>query len=206
MSIAATEDLAREYAVRIRPLLPQAKRAYGARSQNTPAHVASREYTRLLVEYYDRGGSLTQLAKELEVAYAGLRRRVVMRDVEVSSIRPKARGSMEGVPEAAARILAAKSIGVDAYHDQLAEEYQSGISLAGIARELGLSSSAPLYYGVQRSLQRHGKTTADAAFRVAPPTPAPETPASSGPITEPALSVVKTEYLQEEQEVFEPGE
>jgi len=159
MSTTSTDDLTLEYANRIRPLLPAAKRAYGSRTQTTPAHEASREYTLLLVEFHERGGSLTDLARELGVAYAGLRRRVVMRNVEVSSVRPKARGSLEGVPDAAVRILAAKTISVDAYHDQLAQEYRAGISLAGIARELGLSSSAPLYYGVQRSLQRHGITS-----------------------------------------------
>ena len=150
----------------IRPLLPLAKKAYGSRSQNTPAHDASREYTRLLVEFHERGGSLTDLAKTLDVAYAGLRRRVVMRNVTVSTVRPKTRGTLVGVPDAVSRILAAKSIGVDAYHDQLAEEYRAGISLAGIARQMGLSSSAPLYYGVQRSLQRHGVLDEFAATRI----------------------------------------
>ena len=152
----AVTELVEEYAAKIRPLLPLAKKAYGSRSQTSPAHEASREYTRLLVEYHSLGGPLTELAKELGVAYAGLRRRVVMRNVNVSSVRPRARGTTVGVPEAATRILAAKSLGVDAYHDQLAAEYQAGISLAGIARELGLYSSAPLYYGVQRSLQKRG--------------------------------------------------
>jgi hypothetical protein len=79
---------------------------------------------------------------------------------------------MEGVQEAVQRIQAAKSIGVDAYHDQLAAEYRSGISLAGIARELGLYSSAPLYYGVQRSLQRHGIIDENAtSVRVSPTMP-----------------------------------
>lgn len=161
-TVSENTDLTMEYAERIRPLLPLAKRAYGSRTQTTPNHDASREYTRLLVEFHDKGGSLTALAKELGVAYAGLRRRVVMRNVDVSSVRPKARGSMEGLDAAVTRILAAKSISVDAYHDQLAEEYRNGISLAGIARELKLSSSAPLYYGVQRSLQRHGVISATA--------------------------------------------
>lgn len=156
MSSTTTDEIVKEYAEKIRPLLPLAKRAYGSRTQTTPAHDASREYTRLLVEFHTGGGSLTDLSKELGVAYAGLRRRVVMRNVQVSSVRPKARGTIVGITEASERILAAKSISVDAYHDQLAEEYRSGISLAAIARELGLSSSAPLYYGVQRSLQRHG--------------------------------------------------
>jgi transposase-like protein len=172
MSSIATDSLVQEYAEKIRPLLPLAKKAYGSRTQDTPAHSASREYTRLLVEFHELGGPLTELAKELGVAYAGLRRRVVMRNVSVSSVRSKPRGSMEGVQEAVQRIQAAKSIGVDAYHDQLAAEYRSGISLAGIARELGLYSSAPLYYGVQRSLQRHGIIDENAtSVRVSPTMP-----------------------------------
>jgi hypothetical protein len=51
--------------------------------------------------------------------------------------------------------MRAKARDVDTYHDQLAEEYKSGISLSNLAKEMGLSSAAPLYYGVQRSLQRN---------------------------------------------------
>ena len=47
-----------------------------------------------------------------------------------------------------------KQKSVDDYHDQLAKEYQAGISLSNLAKAMGLSSAAPLYYGVQRSLQR----------------------------------------------------
>jgi hypothetical protein len=52
-------------------------------------------------------------------------------------------------------VLNAKAQNVDAYHDQLAEEYRNGISLSNLAKEMGLSSAAPLYYGVQRSIQRN---------------------------------------------------
>lgn len=146
--------LVEEYRDKIEPLLPLATKAYGSREQKTPAHDASREYTRLLAEYQARGGSLPQLAKALHVAYAGIRRRVVMRDVSVSSVKPRMRGKSEDLNAAAARVRAAKAVSVDAYHDQLAAEFENGASLGGLARMLGVSSAAPLYYGVQRSLQR----------------------------------------------------
>ena len=141
----------------IEPILPLAKKAYGSREQTTPAHDASREYTRLLTEFHTKGGSLPQLAKELDVAYAGVRRRVVMQDVSVSTVKPRTRAKTEELSEAVIRVKTAKGLSVDEYHDQLAKEYESGVSLAALARSLGLSSAAPLYYGVQRSLQRRAE-------------------------------------------------
>ena len=150
------ENLVQEYKSKIEPILPLAKKAFGARSKSSPAHDASRQYTQLLIEYHKRGGSLPKLAKELKVAYAGLRRRVVMDNVAVSAI--KSQSSIKLTPrdyaEAASRIISCKKISVEAYHEQLAIEYKEGISLSRLAKELGLSSAAPLYYGVQRSLQR----------------------------------------------------
>jgi hypothetical protein len=52
-----------EYADLMAPLLPLAKKAYGSRNTNSPQHEASREYTRLLVDYYSKGGSLLKLAE-----------------------------------------------------------------------------------------------------------------------------------------------
>jgi len=147
-------DLISEYKSRIEPLLPLAKKAYGSRSQETPAHQASREYTRLLIEFYNRGGSLSALADSLDVAYAGVRRRVVMNDVVVSKVKPRMKPKTEGIEDSVSRIKAAKPGPVDQYHDAIAKEYENGVSLAAIARVMGLSSAAPLYYGVQRSLQR----------------------------------------------------
>ena len=141
----------------IEPILPLAKKAYGSREQTTPAHDASREYTRLLTEFHTKGGSLPQLAKELDVAYAGIRRRVVMKDVSVSTVKPRTRAKTEELVEAVSRVKTSKALSVDEYHDQLAKEYESGVSLAALARSLGLSSAAPLYYGVQRSLQRRAE-------------------------------------------------
>jgi len=150
-----TTELVEEYAQKIAPILPQAKKAYGRRSQTSPAHAASREYTRLLKEFYNKGGSLPLLAKKLNVAYAGVRRRVVMSDISVSAFKPKARVKDQDISAAAMRVKQAREKDGDLYHDQLAEEYKSGISLSNLAKELGLSSAAPLYYGVQRSLQRN---------------------------------------------------
>jgi hypothetical protein len=150
-------ELVEEYATKINPILTQAKQAYGARNQTSPAHEASREYTRLLTEFYNKGGSLPLLAKKLNVAYAGVRRRVVMNDISVSAFKPKVRIKNQDITAAAKRVRAAREKDGDLYHDQLAEEYQSGISLSNLAKELGLSSAAPLYYGVQRSLQRNSK-------------------------------------------------
>lgn len=151
----STNELIEEYAAKIEPILPMAKKAYGARNQISPAHDASREYTRLLKEFHARGGSLPKLAKRLDVAYAGVRRRVVMSNVAVSDIRPKVRLKDQDIKASANRVRFAKQQGVDRYHDQLADEYKKGISLSNLAKEIGLSSAAPLYYGVQRSMQRH---------------------------------------------------
>lgn len=151
------DDLVEEYALKIEPHLELAKKAYGARSIDSAEHQASREYTKLLVEYYEKGGSLSALGRRIKVSYPGIRRRVITSNVNVSTIRPQKRiptrdQDMFGAVE---RVKVAKQINADTYHDQLRKEYESGISLARLARELGLSSAAPLYYGVQRSLQRY---------------------------------------------------
>lgn len=148
--------LVEQYKALIEPLFPLAKRAYGSRNQNTPAHQASREYTRLLCEFYSLGGSLPELAKAINVAYPGIRRRVVMESVSISEIKPKRKANRSELPAAVERVKNAKQVGgVEAYHDQLAEEYKNGFSLQDLAKGLGLSSAAPLYYGAQRSLQKN---------------------------------------------------
>lgn len=150
-----TEQLLPEYVDRLRVLLPLAHKAYGSRTLSSPAHRASQEYTSLLREYYSRGGSLLALAKELEVAYAGLRRRVVTAEVAPREPRGHSLASPEEITAAANRVNGARQRGTEAYHAQLLEEYRSGISLGKLAKELGLSGSNPLYYGVHRAQQRY---------------------------------------------------
>jgi hypothetical protein len=149
-----SDTLVREYSGKLEKLLPLAKKAYGSRSNTSPAHDASRQYTNLLKEYYGKGGSLVAMASELGVAYAGLRRRVVTSDLPSLPPRKRSRMTPEETDQAINRIKSAKSKSTEDYHDQLAKEYDNGISLAKVASGLGLSSSQPLYYGVQRSRAR----------------------------------------------------
>jgi AraC-like DNA-binding protein len=149
-----SDTLVREYSGKLEKLLPLAKKAYGSRSNTSPAHDASRQYTNLLKEYYGKGGSLVAMASELGVAYAGLRRRVVTSDLPSLPPRKRSRMTPEETDQAVNRIKSAKAKSTEDYHDQLAKEYDNGISLAKVASGLGLSSSQPLYYGVQRSRAR----------------------------------------------------
>lgn len=148
------DNLVERYRLLIEPILELAKKAYGSRNQKTPAHEASREYTRLLIEFHSLGGSLPDLAKALKVAYPGLRRRVIMESVSISNIKPRRKAHKSEIPEAVERVKIAKQESASAYHKQLAIEYQNGFSLQDIAKGLGLSSAAPLYYGAQRALQK----------------------------------------------------
>lgn len=141
-----------EYEALIRPHVDLAKRAYGPKDQNTPAHTASREYTRLLVEFRDKGGSLISLADRLGVAYSGLRRRVFTADIPSVKTTRKQRSAIDKatIDEAVIRVRTARASGTPNYHRQLHEEFSSGIPMNLLARGLGISNAAPLYYGVQR--------------------------------------------------------
>lgn len=143
------------YAQAMEPLLPLARRAYGSRDIQSPQHDASREYTRLLVEFYNNGeGSLLDMAERLGVQYAGLRRRVVTSGVPTSSRRPRKKFPEEEYDAAVEEIQHAKTQGTYEYHLTLYKHWERGLSLTKIAKRLGLSSSNPLYYGVNRIKER----------------------------------------------------
>lgn len=146
------DKLIEEYAPKLAELLPLARKAYGSRDTVSPQHNASREYTRLLVEFYHRGGSLLQMASTLNVTYAGIRRRVITSEIPASTKKTRSKASPEEVMSSAARVVQAKSFGTEAYHDQIRYEYETlGISLTKLAKEMGLSSANPLYYAVART-------------------------------------------------------
>jgi hypothetical protein len=154
------EELVKEYAEKLKPLMPMAHKAYGAKNQKTPAHLASQEYTRLLKEFHSLDGSLLDLSQELGVAYSGVRRRVFTSDLEtLGSTRPRSAGKRlpEEVEASIERVRVAKSLGTIKYHAQLADEYMNGFSLGAIAKGLGITNAAPLYYGVQRHNLRKAK-------------------------------------------------
>jgi hypothetical protein len=151
MATAAPDKLLDTYAKKIKPILPLAKKAFGSRSHTTPAHNASRQYTQLLVEYYDKGGSLVAMANELGVAYAGIRRRILTADDVVVPSRKRSSLSEKETLAAIERVKKAKVKDVDSYHTQIAKEYEKGLSLAKLASGLGISSSQPLYWAVKRA-------------------------------------------------------
>lgn len=133
--------------------MPMAHKAYGAKDQKTPAHIASQEYTRLLKEFHSLNGSLLDLSQELGVAYSGVRRRVFTSELEslaATRVRGAAKRSPEEVEASIERVRVAKALGPIKYHAQLADEYANGFSLGAIAKGLGITNAAPLYYGVQR--------------------------------------------------------
>jgi transposase-like protein len=150
-------ELTVAYANKLKPMVHQARKACGLRTQDTPNHDVSRQYTALLREYYENGGNLVALAKELGVAYSGIRRRVFLSHVVVSSSngRKHSSATQEQTDEAIARVRRAKAVGTRQYHAQLATEYYvNGISLGKIAQGLGIKNASPLYYAVQRHQKR----------------------------------------------------
>lgn len=144
-------ELIDEYAPRLAELLPLAQRAYGSKNQITPNHDASREYTKLLAEYNRRGGSLTAMADRLGVSYSGIRRRVHTSDVPSIKRTRSIGGKIDAAQMEAAtqRVKIAKDISAGEYHKQLHAEFTAGIPMNLLARSLGISNAAPLYYGVQ---------------------------------------------------------
>jgi len=145
-------ELVNEYAPKLIELLPLARKAYGSRNTKSPQHDASREYTRLLVEYYTKGGSLIAIAQAVGVTYAGVRRRVTTSQLEPALKRSRSKATPQDLADAVARIKFAKNQSITEYHEALRREYEdNGISLTKIAKALGLSSANPLYYGVART-------------------------------------------------------
>lgn len=151
------DELVESYAAQIEPLLPLARRAYGSRDTISPQHDASREYTRLLVEFYNAGGSLLQLAARLDVTYAGMRRRITTANLTPMDGTSGQAHSEEEYEEALELISQAKRSSTSDYHNCLRDHHERGFSLSRIAKLLGLSSANPLYFGVQRSQMQNKK-------------------------------------------------
>ncbi len=149
------EEQTKEYADKLAALLPLARTAYGSRTTKSPQHDASREYTRLLIEFYSKGGSLLTMAKLLGVTYAGLRRRIMTDQITPHS-KAHSKATEQDIIDAVNRIKAAKaSEGTAGYHEALRKEFEDNkISLTKIAKVMGLSSANPLYYAVSRAKLR----------------------------------------------------
>jgi hypothetical protein len=146
------DELLNEYAELMTPLLPLAKKAYGSRATASPQHDASREYTRLLVEFYSKGGSLLQLAEHLSVTYAGIRRRIITAEIPAMPKGKSSKATGDMITRRAETLKAIQATGdTERYHEAIYHMYAvENISLAKIAKAMGLSSANPLYYAVAK--------------------------------------------------------
>jgi len=143
---AINESLVSEYAEQLRPLLPQARRAYGTQGPNSPARLASDEVNRLLLEYVNKGGNVTHLANELDgvISLAGLRRR--LRSARHGKLlgnfttsRKRGTKDPETVKAAATKIDTARHQSPAAYGKAVREVYQDNVSLSAVADEMDVS-------------------------------------------------------------------
>lgn len=142
-----------EYADKIRPLLANAKRAYGSQAAGSPAREASEAVNAYLLMYVEANGQIPDLARQLEgdISLSGLRRRIrIARGIDASSMegkeqvvgrtpRPRGKKDPELVTEAVNKIQAARKVGGRAYGDAVRAAYDDGISLKAIADEIGIS-------------------------------------------------------------------
>ena len=148
---STADALVEMYAKKLEPLMPLAKKAYGLRGQDTPEHRASSQYTVLVKEFFNKGGSLMELSKKIGVHYSGLRRRVYMSETPPVGRKKRSKASPEQTAAAVVAVLKAKNTGsFEKYHAALYKAYHDGISLAAVAKGLNIKSSAPLYYAVQK--------------------------------------------------------
>lgn len=141
-------------AEKIKPLLVDAKRAYGSQPPGSPARQASEEVNAYILLYADNGGKIPALAKELEghISLSGLRRRVrIARSSEQAALeghqqvvgrvsRPRGSTDKELVAEAAEKIRAARQQGGRVYGDAVREVYDAGVSLKAVAELLEIST------------------------------------------------------------------
>lgn len=140
-------ELVTEYAERLRPLLPEASKAYGARKPDSVPRRASDEVNKLILEYVEKhNGNMTHLARALEghISLPGLRRRLrsarggsLTKDIGYS--RKRGSKDPEKVSAAAHKIRQARNVSPAAYAEAVRQAYRDNISLSAIAKELGIN-------------------------------------------------------------------
>jgi hypothetical protein len=150
----ATEERtpAEAYADQIRPLLPEARTAFGSQAPGSPARVASDKVNKLVLEYSKgEGNKMPALAAALdgEISLSGLRRRVrLARATEAAGKggnklgrvkRPRGSTDLELVEACAELIEEARAKGGKEYGDAVRSAYDQGVALQAIADKLGIS-------------------------------------------------------------------
>ena len=155
-------ELLHKYLPQLKELKPQAEQAFGSRDTESKAHDASRNYTQLLKEYAQEGGSLLMMAEALEVTYPALRRRVMTADIKALGRRRRSSATAEQYAFAVGVLTPLREAqgSADAYHDALLRFYNEGLSMKQLALALGLKAEYPLYYGLTKARGRAGETSA----------------------------------------------
>ena len=153
-------ELLNQYVQFLAPLKDAAEQAYGARDTDSSAHEASRIYTSYLKEYADKGGSLIYMAKALDVTYPALRRRVMTAELKPLDRHHRSKSTVEQYAFAVATLTPLREGAgtTEEYHDALLETYNKGLSINRLAKELGLKSAYPLYYGINKARMRQEGT------------------------------------------------
>ena len=148
---ATEQSPADVYAEQIRPLLPEARQAFGSKPPGSPARVASDRVNELVLEYAESGAKMPALAAALqgEISLSGLRRRVRLARASKAAgedqsqlgrvKRPRGSTDPELVHQAAQEIAAAREEGGRVYGDAVRRAYDQGIALQPIADTLGMS-------------------------------------------------------------------
>ena len=152
-------ELLTQYVPDLVTLKPLAEKAFGARDTSSDAHEASRQYTALLKEYADKGGSLIMMANALNVTYPALRRRVMTAEVAPLDRHHRSKATAEQYAFAVQSLtIYRQGMGTtEEYHDALLDCYNDGLSINRLAKELGLKSAYPLYYGINKARMRSEK-------------------------------------------------
>lgn len=146
-----TTTLASAIADKIKPLVPTARRAYGFEGSDSDKRESSDQINQLIYEFYEQGGRMPDLAKELDghMSLSAIRRRIRIAraqrnsegNVSWSDHGPGQRGNRdpEAIAQAAVKITDARHIGGRTYGDAVREAYDNGLSLKAIADKIGIS-------------------------------------------------------------------
>lgn len=140
-------------AAKIKPLLADAKRAYGSQAPDSHTRKASEEVNAYILYFVESGGRIPDLAKclEGEISLSGLRRRVrIARGADTSALegqqqvvgrvaRPRGKKDPELIETAVEKIQLARKTGGRVYGDAVREAYDDGLSLRAIADKIGIS-------------------------------------------------------------------
>jgi hypothetical protein len=148
------QEILNRYITQFRKLAPDAQKAYGSRATASKNHDTSREYTELLVQYTKERGSLLMLAKELNITYPALRRRVMTADIAPLERANRSKALPHEYAIASESLQKLKKVSSKTYHDGIKECYDRGLSLNTLATYMGLKSAYPLYYGLNNARMR----------------------------------------------------